>query len=133
MDIYEATQKLLEEAVPNGVNVTYYLLTYDEQTDQFSLPVFPAVTYLYSNQVPFINHDGVSNLYNVTLDVECWGDLEIVSTVADRLMENISAQKKTVGTAVFTLVVGESRDIYDMGLDFHHRLIRFRGIVDMGD
>ena len=133
MDIYEATQKLLEEAVPEGVNVTYYLLTYDEQTDQFTLPAFPAVTYLYADNVPFSVQGGVTNLYNVTLDVECWGELETVSTVAETIIENISARRVTVGDVVFTLTVRESRDIYDMGLDYHHRLIRFGGVVDIGE
>ena len=132
MDIYEATQALLTEAVPEA-NVTYYLLTYDEQTDQFSLPAFPAVTYLYSNLAPYVAHDGSSGLYRVSLDVEVWGTLEDVSKNADKVIEAINAQRVSVENVTYTVVAGEVRDIYDMGLDFHHRLIRFGGLVEVGE
>ena len=132
MDIYEATQALLTEAVPDA-NVTYYLLTYDEQTDQFSLPAFPAVTYLYSNLTPVVSHDGSSGLYRASLDIEVWGTLEDVSKNADLVIGAINAQRIDVENITFTVVAGEVRDIYDMGLDFHHRLIRFNGLVEVGE
>lgn len=132
MDIYEATQALLTEAVPEA-NVTYYLLTYDEQKDQFSLPAFPAVTYLYSNLSPYVSHDGSSGLYKVSLDVEVWGTLEDVSKIADKVIEAVNAQRANVENITFTVIAGEVRDIYDIGLDFHHRLIRFSGMVEVGE
>ena len=132
MDIYEATQALLTEAVPEA-NVTYYLLTYDEQLDQFSLPAFPAVTYLYSNLTPYVSHDGSSGLYRASLDVEVWGTLADVSKNADLIVQGLNAQRVQVENVCFTVVAGEVRDIYDMGLDFHHRLIRFSGLVEIGE
>lgn len=132
MDIYEATQALLSEAVQDA-NVTYYLLTYDEQKDQFDLPEFPAVTYLYANQTPVVCHDGATGLFRVTLDVEVWGTLEDVSKYSGYLLENVDAQRINVRNVCFTIVAQEVRDIYDMGLDFHHRLIRFGGLVEIDE
>lgn len=132
MDIYEATQALLTEAVP-GANVTYYLLSYDEQTEQFALPEMPAVTYLYSNLTPVVAQTGEGGLYKVTLDVEVWGTLEEVSQNADLLKAGINAQRLEVENVTFTLVANEVRDIYDIGLDFHHRLVRFIGLVEIGE
>lgn len=132
MDIYEATQALLTEAVPEA-NVTYYLLTYDEKTDQFSLPAFPAVTYLYSNLSPIVSQDGSSGLNRVSLDVEVWGTLADVSKNAELIINAVNAQRVTVENITFTVVAGEVRDIYDMGLDFHHRMIRFNGLVEIGE
>lgn len=133
MDIYEATQALLTEAVQETANVTYYLLTYNEQKDQFELPEFPAVTYLYSNQTPLVAHDGSSGLLRVSLDVEVWGTLESVSQNAGAIMEEVNAQRIVVNNVAFTLVAQEVRDIYDMGLDYHHRLIRFGGLVEIDE
>lgn len=132
MDIYEATQALLTEALP-GANVTYYLLTYDEQREQFELPAFPAVTYLYSNQTAIVCQGYPTGLYRVMLDVEIWGALEDVSRLADDLNEAVNAKRITVENVVFTIIVQESRDIYDMGLDFHHRLMRFGGLVEIDE
>ena len=132
MDIYEATQALLSEAVQDA-NVTYYLLTYDEQKDQFELPAFPAVTYLYANQNPLIDQGGVTGLFRVTLDVEIWGTLEDVTKYAGYILEDVSAQRITVENVVFTIVAQEVRDIYDMGLDFHHKLIRFGGLIQVDE
>ena len=132
MDIYEATQALLTEAVPEA-NVTYYLLTYDEQTDQFTLPQFPAVTYLYGNVTPIVDHEGVSNLHRVSLDIEVWGTLEQVSANGDAVLEALSGQRIEVENVVFTVVAQEVRDIYDIGLDYHHRFIRFGGLVEIGE
>ena len=132
MDIYEATQSLLSEAVQNA-NVTYYLLTYDEQKDQFDLPVFPAVTYLYSNLAPVVCCDGDTGLFRVMLDVEVWGTLEDVSKNAGDLLAAVNAQRIQVQNVCFTVVAQEVRDIYDMGLDFHHRLIRFSGLVEVDE
>ena len=132
MDIYEATQALLTDAVPDA-NVTYYLLTYDEQTDQFALPEFPAVTYLFTNASPLVDHQGVTNIFRVTLDVEVWGTLEQVSENADAVLSAISAQRIEVENVVFTVVASEVRDIYDIGLDFHHRFIRFGGLIEVGE
>ena len=131
MDIYEATQALLTEAAPDA-NVTYYLLTYDEQKDQFSLPKFPCVTYLYANIMPLVDHEGVTNLNRVELVVEVWGALEDVSANATAIFETMSGQRIEVENIVFTVVASESRDVYDYGLDYHRRTIRFGGLVEIG-
>ena len=132
MDIYEATQALLSAAVQDA-NVTYYLLTYDEQKDQFDLPDFPAVTYLYSNLTPVVCQDGETGLFRVMLDVEVWGTLEDVSKNAGDILNAVNAQRITLQNVCFTIVAQEVRDIYDMGLDFHHRLIRFGGLVEIDE
>ena len=132
MDIYEATQALLTEAAPEA-NVTYYLLQYDEQTDQFTLPEMPAVTYLYTNMTPVVSHDGNSGLFRVTLDVEVWGTLEIVSKNVNEILNTINAQRIEIQNVTFTVVSQEVRDIYDVGLNFHHRFIRFFGMVEIGE
>lgn len=132
MDIYEATQALLSEAVQDA-NVTYYLLTYDEQKDQFDLPDFPAVTYLFSNLAPVIDHDGTTGLFRVMIDVEVWGTLEDVSRLGGSLLDAVDAQRINVQNVCFTVVAQEVRDIYDMGIDFHHKLIRFGGLVEVDD
>ena len=132
MDIYEATQALLTEAAPEA-NVTYYLLTYDEQTDQFTLPEMPAVTYLYTNMTPIVTHDGNCGLFKVLLDIEVWGPLDTVSCDVSAILNTINAQRVTVENVIFTIVSQEVRDIYDIGLDFHHRFIRFSGIVEVGE
>ena len=132
MDIYEATQDLLTQAVPEA-NVTYYLLTYDEQMDQFTLPAFPAVTYLYSNMTPIVAHECTGGLFRVSLDVEVWGELEDVSKNASLILSFINAHRIVIENVVFTVVAGEVRDIYDMGLNYHHRMIRFGGLVEIGE
>ena len=132
MDIYEATQALLTEAAP-GANVTHILLQYDEQTDQFALPAFPAVTYLYSSLKPIVNHDGGTSMIRVQLDVDIWGDLEDVSKYADMVNDAINGQRVTVENVVFTVVASpDSRDIYDLGMDFSHRAMKYAGIVTVG-
>lgn len=132
MDVYEATQALLSEIVPDA-NVTYYLLQYNADKDQFELPAFPAVTYLYGNLTPIVTHEGASNLHRVSLDVEVWGDLETVSKNGTEIINELSGKRITVENVVFTVIATEVRDIYDMGLDFHHRFIRFGGLIDIGD
>lgn len=132
MDIYEATQALITEAAPEA-NVTYYLLTYDEQTDQFTLPEMPAVTYLYTNMTPVVSHSGNSGLFRVLLDVEVWGTLETVSKNVSEILDVVNAQRIEIQNVVFTLVSHEVRDIYDVGLNFHHRFIRFGGMVEIGE
>ena len=132
MDIYEATQALITEAAPEA-NVTYYLLTYDEQTDQFTLPEMPAVTYLYTNMTPVVSHSGNSGLFRVLLDVEVWGTLETVSKNVSEILDVVNAQRIEIQNVVFTLVSQEVRDIYDVGLNFHHRFIRFGGMVEIGE
>ena len=132
MDIYEATQALLTDAVPSA-NVTYYLLTYDEQTDQFTLPALPAVTYLYNNVTPIVDQGGVSSLNRVSLSVDVWGTLEDVSANGSAVLEAVSGQRIEVENVVFTVVAIEVRDIYEVGLQFHHKSISFGGIVEVGE
>lgn len=133
MDIYEATQALLTEAAP-GANVTHILLQYDEQTDQFSLPAFPAVTYLYSSLQPLVNHDGGTSMNRVQLDVDVWGDLEDVSRYADLINNAINGQRVTVENVEFTVVATQdTRDIYELGMDFNHRALKYAGIVIIGE
>ena len=132
MDIYEATQALLTEAAP-GANVTHVLLQYNEQTDQFTLPAFPAVTYIYSSVKPIVNHDGGTNMIRVRLDVDVWGTLEEISRYSELINDAVNAKRVTVENVVFTIVVSpESRDIYDPYLDINHRALVFTGIVNVG-
>ena len=77
MDIYEATQAILMQAVP-GVNVSAYVLQYDEDKDQFILPEFPAVTYNYAGMTPIVSQGGSSNLYRIDLTVETATDAYII-------------------------------------------------------
>ena len=129
MDIYEATQKLLEEAVP-GVNVSSYVLTYDEKIEKLVLPEFPAVTYNYNRMTPIVCQDGNTNLYRVTLEVVVWGDLEQIATNAKLIMEALNAKRATIDKFTFTVIVTESPDINEPGLDFKRRLMGFSGLVE---
>lgn len=131
MDIYEATQTLLENAVGSGVNVSSFVLKYDEKKDQFVLPVFPAVTYNYSTLTPIMSQTGSSSLYRVNLDVEVWGDLEQIDANAEKVTESINANRISVNNVEFTLVMMESRDIAELGLDFKRRYMRFAGLADI--
>ena len=130
MDVYEATQALLAEAA-DGANVTYIQLTYDEQTDTYRIPDYPAVTWLYSNLVPIVTHSGSCGLYRVLLDVEIWGDLDDVAKYEKRIIAGVNAQRISVENVVFTVVLLESRDIVDLGIDCKHRFMRFTGMVEV--
>ena len=131
MDIYEATQTLLKSAVPADVNVSAYVLTYDADTDKFLLPDFPAVTYNYQGLTPIVAHDGSSSLYRSALDVEVWGDLEQIAQNAKLVISALNAKRVTVSNVEFTLVMTESRDIAELGLDFKRRYMRFAGLVQI--
>ena len=130
MDIYEGTQAVLADAAPNA-NVTYIQLTYDEQTDSYIIPDYPAVTWLYSNLVPVVTHTGGSGLYRVLLDVEIWGSLEDVALYEKLITEAINAKRVKVENIVFTVIILESRDIVDLGIDCKHRFMRFNGMVEV--
>ena len=130
MNIYEATQALLTEAA-QGANVTRIDLTYDEQTDTFLLPDYPAVTWLYSNLVPQVTHCGPSPLNTVLLDVEIWGSLEDCAKYTDQLTEAISGKRIKVENVVFTINIFESRDVVDLGLNCKHWFMRFNGMVEV--
>lgn len=129
MDIYEATQTLLQTAVPADVNVSAYVLTYDEEMDKFLLPDFPAVTYNYQGITPIVAHDCSSSLFRVALDVEVWGDLEQIANNAKDVIKALNAKRVTVNNVEYTLVMTESRDIAELGLDFKRRYMRFAGLV----
>ena len=130
IDIYTATQSILEGAVPAGTNVSAYVLKYDTEKDQFVLPDFPAVTYNYANMTPLASFSGSSNLYRVELVVEVWGDLGQIDENS-KLVENaLNGQKVKVENVEFTVVMVQSQDITELGLDFKRRRMRFTGIVD---
>lgn len=128
MDIYEATQTLLTTAVPAGVNVSSFVLTYDEDKNQFLLPDFPAVTYNYSTLTPIVP---TPNLYRIGLDVEVWGDLEQIDSNAEAVVKALNAKRVTVNNVEFTLVMMESQDVTELGLDFKRRYMRFSGLADI--
>ena len=132
MDIYEATQSLLTSAVPN-VNVSAYVLTYDAELDKFLLPDFPAVTYNYNGITPIVSMSGSGELQRVTLDVEVWGDLEQIDTNAKKVVDALNAKRVTVGNVEFSVVMIESRDITELGLDFKRRYMRFTGLAEIGE
>jgi len=132
MDIYEATQKLLTETVPD-VNVSAYVLTYDAEMDSFLLPDFPAVTYNYAGITPIVSMDGAFGLNRITLDVEVWGDLEQIAANAAKVHKALNAKRTAVGNVEFTLVCIESRDIAELGLDFKRRYMRFTGLAEIGE
>ena len=131
MDIYEATQAILTQAVPQ-TNVSAYVLQYDEDKDQFILPEFPAVTYNYTGIVPIIAHDGSSNLFRIDLTVEVWGDLEQIDANARKVTEMLNAKRTAVGNVEFTTVCMEATDISELGLDFKRRRMRFVGLAEIG-
>ena len=133
MDIYEATQAILTQAVPAGVNVSAYVLTYDAELDKFLLPDFPAVTYNYNGITPIVSMSGGDDLYRVTLDVEVWGDLEQIAANAQAVMDAINAKRVTVENVEFSVVMIESRDIAELGLDFKRRYMRFTGLAEIGE
>lgn len=133
MDIYEATQTLLKSAVPESVGVSAYVLTYDADTDKYLLPDFPAVTYNYQGLTPIVAHDESSDLFKVSLDVEVWGDLEQIASNAKLVTGAVNAKRVTVNNVEFTLVMQESRDIAELGLDFKRRYMRFVGLVQVGE
>ena len=130
MDIYEATQTVLKQAVP-GVNVSAYVLTYDELKDQFILPDFPAVTYNYAGIWPIVTQGGTTGLNRVNLDIEVWGDLAQIDTNAGKVSEALNAKRVTVGNVEFTLVCIEAQDIAELGLDFKRRRMRFTGLAEV--
>lgn len=130
MDIYEATQKLLTDVVP-GANVSAYVLTYDAVKDQFILPDFPAVTYNYSAMTPIVAHDITSSLCRIDLDIEVWGDLEQIDKNAWLVTDALNARRIAVDDVEFTLVMIESRDVAELGLDFKRRFMRFAGLADI--
>ena len=132
MDIYEATQTLLLTAVPD-VNVSAFVLSYDAELDKFILPDFPAVTYNYSGIMPIVSMDGASDLNRITLDVEVWGDLEQIAANAKKVNAALNAKRVQVGNVEFTLVMIESRDIAELGLDFKRRYMRFTGLAEIGE
>lgn len=132
MDIYEATQSLLA-GLAEGANVTYIQLTYDEKTDTFNIPDYPAVTWLYSNLVPIVSHDGGSGLYKVLLDVEIWGGLDDVVRYEKLITRGLNAKRAAVGGTEFTVILKDSRDIVDLGLDCKHRFMRFAGVVEVNE
>lgn len=132
MDIYEATQTLLLTAVPD-VNVSAFVLSYDAELDKFILPDFPAVTYNYSGIMPIVSMDGASELNRITLDVEVWGDLEQIAANAKKVNAALNAKRVTIGNVEFTLVLIESRDIAELGLDFKRRFMRFTGLAEIGE
>lgn len=132
MDIYEATQYVLISAVPDNVNVSAYVLTYDAEVDKYLLPDFPAVTYNYSGITPVVSMSGSSNLFRITLDVEVWGDLEQIASNAQKVMDTINSKTVKAENVEFSIVMIESRDIAELGLDFKRRYMRFAGLVEIG-
>ena len=133
MDIYEATQAILQEAVPAGVNVSAYVLTYDAEVDKYLLPDFPAVTYNYFGLTPIVSMSGSSNLFRVTLDVEVWGDLEQIAANSKAVIDAINAKRVAMENVEFSIVMIDSRDIAELGLDFKRRYMRFAGLVEIGE
>ena len=133
MDIYEATQAILTASVPDNVNVSAYVLTYDAELDKYLLPDFPAVTYNYNGVTPIVSMSGSANLYRVTLDVEVWGDLEQIAANAKLVIDAINAKRVTVGNVEFSIVMIESRDIAELGLDFKRRYMRFTRLAEIGE
>ena len=136
MDIYEATQSLLQTAVQSAepaVSVSAYVLTYDVETDKYMLPDFPAVTYNFQNLTPIASISGDSDLIRVSLDIECWGDLGQIDANAKLVREMLNAKRVEVGNVEFTLVMMESRDIAELGLDFKRRYMRFVGLAEIGE
>ena len=131
MDIYEATQAVLADATAPDANVTYIQLAYDEQTDSYIIPDYPAVTWLYSNLVPVVTHTGGSGLYRVLLDVEIWGSLDDVALYEKMITDVLNAKRVKVENVIFTVIIMESRDIVDLGIDCKHRFIRFNGMVEV--
>ena len=131
MDIYEATQTLLQSAVPADVNVSAFVLSYDAEMDKYLLPDFPAVTYNYGTMTPIVSHDCSSSLYRVALETEIWGDLELVDKNAKLVMGALNAKRVKVSNVEFTLVMNDSRDIMELGLDFKRRFMRFVGLVSV--
>ena len=132
MDMYEATQTLLQTAVPD-VNVSAFVLTYDAETDKFQLPDVPAVTYNYQGITPIVSMDGSSSLHRITLDIEVWGDLEQIAVNAAKVSAALNAKRTEVGNVEFTLVMMDSRDFTELGLDFKRRLMRFTGLAEIGE
>jgi len=132
MDIYEATQSLLTAAVPN-VNVSAYVLTYDAELDKFLLPDFPAVTYNYNGITPIVSTIGSGELHRITLDVEVWGDLEQIAANANKVVDALNAKRVPVGNVEFSVVMIDSRDITELGLDFKRRYMRFTGLAEIGE
>lgn len=132
MDVYEATQALLTEVTPTA-NVTSFSLKYDEIMDQFELPDLPAVTYIYENLTPLVTHEGPTNLYRIALTVEAWGDLETASHNGEEIVTELSGKRITVENIIFTMVASEVRDVYEVGFDFHRRIIRFGGLIEIGE
>ena len=132
MDIYEATQTLLTGIVPD-INVSAFVLSYDAELDKFILPDFPAVTYNYSGITPIVSMDGASELNRITLDIEVWGDLEQIAANAQKVNKALNAKRVQVGNVEFTLVMIESRDIAELGLDFKRRYMRFTGLAEIGE
>ena len=128
MDIYEATQTLLQNAVGASVNVDAFVLKYNEAKSQFDLPQFPAVTWNYATLTPIV---GAPNLYRINLDVEVWGDLEQIDANAKTVERALNAQRVTVGNVEFSAVMMDSRDVAELGLDFKRRYMRFAGLVDV--
>jgi hypothetical protein len=62
--------------------------------------------------------------------VEVWGDLGQIDENS-KLVENaLNGQKVKVENVEFTIVMMESQDITELGLDFKRRRMRFTGIVD---
>ena len=133
MDIYEATQTILTEAVPDNVNVSAYVLTYDAEIEKFLLPDFPAVTYNYNGITPIVSMSGSEDLFRVTLDIEVWGDLEQIAVNAKKVIDTINAKVVKVGNVEFSVVMIESRDITELGLDFKRRYMRFTGLAEIGE
>lgn len=132
MDIYEATQAILTQAVPQ-TNVSAYVLQYDEDKDQFILPEFPAVTYNYAGMTPIVTHDGSSNLLRIDLTVEVWGNLEQIDANARKVTETLNAKRTVIGNVEFTTVCMEATDITELGLDFKRRRMRFVGLAEIGE
>lgn len=133
MDIYEATQSILTASVPENVNVSAYVLTYDAEMDKYLLPDFPAVTYNYYGITPIVSMSGSSNLFRITLDIEVWGDLEQIAANAQKVMDAINAKTVKVGNVEFSIVMIESRDIAELGLDFKRRYMRYTGLAEIGE
>lgn len=131
MDIYQATQSLLETAVGQSVNVSAFVLKYDEIKGQFALPDFPAVTYNYTNIAPIVAHDGSSDLYRVNLEVTVWGDLEQIDANAKAVTNAINAKRVTVSNVEFTVAISASQDVAELGLDFKRRVMRYVGLVSV--
>ena len=82
---------------------------------------------------PVVSHDCSSSLFRVALEVEVWGDLEQIAQNAKSVMQAINAQRVRVNNVEFTLVMQESRDIMELGLDFKRRYMRFVGLVAVED